>query len=337
MFGKNKKKNLSAATDLDVDKKIHDDLVVHNMPATNRLSGPATAPQPKISGKNNFKAVGILIIGGGVIFIGLLFYFSYLYIIKPATKNNANTSLVSAPIVSPKTDNSSATTSASLIATTTEILATSSTVLDLNATSSGATSSSPIGEELSTTTPAAPLIDTDNDGLNDEEEAAFGTNPALTDTNNNSYGDLTEILNGYNPTGTGKLGANLSLATATSKVLGYSVLYPKAWTVKSLNNDNTMLFNAPDDSLIQISIQDNTSKQSILGWYSEAFPTEKVTYDQIKTTATWDGVMSSDGFNFYLTDKKHKSVYIISYIPAVDSRVAYPTVFKMMINTLSVK
>ncbi|MBI5732204.1 MAG: hypothetical protein HY982_02485 [Candidatus Magasanikbacteria bacterium] len=77
------------------------------------------------------------------------------------------------------------------------------------------------------TAPPAP-VDSDNDGLTDEEEFKYGTdyqktdsdgdgltdyeeiiiwktNPLSQDTDGDSYSDGTEIKNGYNPLGAGKL------------------------------------------------------------------------------------------------------------------------------------
>lgn len=77
------------------------------------------------------------------------------------------------------------------------------------------------------TPPAAP-VDSDSDGLTDDEEATHGTNPSLADTDNDdltdyeeimiwktnplnpdsdgdSFSDGTEVKNNYNPNGTGKL------------------------------------------------------------------------------------------------------------------------------------
>lgn len=355
MFGLNIKKSPGKTVgNTEAEQKVRADLIVHNMPPADHLSsGLALSPgrakkgvessTPKslavAASKSNFKTVGLLIIAGGLVFIGLLFYLSYIYIIKPAAKPNLTPqTVVNVPTSSiPATDNiSSSSVETPLItldnATTTALATTTATILDL-ATS---TASSTLADNQSTTE-AAPLIDSDNDGLNDEEEAVFGSNPNLADTNNNTYNDLTEILNNYNPIGSGQLSLDPALSVFTSETLGYSVLAPKNWPVKSLNNDNTVLFNAPDNSLIQISLQDNTNKQSILSWYGDAFPTDSVTYDRLKSTATGDGIMAADGFNFYLTDKKRKSVYIVSYIPAVDNRVAYPTVFKMIINSLTLK
>jgi hypothetical protein len=75
---------------------------------------------------------------------------------------------------------------------------------------------------------AAPAIDSDNDGLTDDQEQALGTNPLSVDTDNDGlfdkeeieiyhtnplnpdtdgdgYLDGEEVRNGYNPNGPGKL------------------------------------------------------------------------------------------------------------------------------------
>ena len=178
-----------------------------------------------------------------------------------------------------------------------------------------------------------PIIDSDRDGLNDNEEILLGTNANSSDSNGNSYSDLTEVNNNYNPAGSGRLIANSNLAKYTSSVIGYEILYPKSWTLKSLNNDATVIFTMPDDSLIQISVQDNPDHAGILSWYEDSFPGVTVAYDKLKSTDSWDGVMGEDNLNFYLTDKKHDNIFVISYIPAVGNYIAYPKVFELMINS----
>jgi hypothetical protein len=49
-------------------------------------------------------------------------------------------------------------------------------------------------------------IDTDGDGLFDREEVkVYKTNPLVVDTDGDGYSDGDEVKNGYNPTGAGKL------------------------------------------------------------------------------------------------------------------------------------
>ncbi len=55
------------------------------------------------------------------------------------------------------------------------------------------------------------VIDTDNDGLSDYEEIViYKTNPLNADTDNDTYKDGQEVLGGYNPNGTGKLPGNVA-------------------------------------------------------------------------------------------------------------------------------
>ncbi len=342
---KNKKPNI----DQELATKVNQDLLVRNMPKFNRTIGaaysvPATKENTQSNlladvgrAKHNFKMVGGIIIAGGLIFIGALVYLSYIYIIKPQTKN---TTPVVATVV-PKTNTASstteteATTSTITVATTSTIVEATSSAPELATSSASSTMNEELTGKQNTNLP--PLVDSDSDGLNDEEEVVFGTNPQLADSNNNSYPDLTEINNNYNPAGSGKMVDNANFTKYTNNTIGYSTIYPKTWTVRSLNDESTITFTAPDDSIIQISVQDNTDKQSILGWYSNSFSEATVTYDKLKTTDNWDGVMGDDGLNFYLTDKKHKNIYVISYIPAVDGRLVYPNVFKVMVNLFSIK
>jgi hypothetical protein len=347
MFGnKNKKPNIEQ----DLATKVNQDLVVRNMPNFNKAN--AYRPTPSINQlpehsvlsnmspvKHNFKAVGLFIILGGVIFIGALAYASYVYVIKPQTNKNNTPVVAPAPLKNSIVDTINevrpTTTEAIITASTSEVaLATTS---DANIASSSA--SSTMNEELlgKTNVDAPPLLDSDSDGLSDEEELALGTNAQVADSNNNSYSDLTEVNNNYNPAGSGKLSANTNLSKYTNKTFAYEILAPKGWAVKSLNNDSTVTFTAPDDSIIQISVQDNSERQSILGWYGNSFPDITVTYDKLKTVDNWDGVMGEDSLNFYLTDKKRNNVYVISYIPAVDGRLAYTNIFKLMINSFLIK
>ncbi|USN53524.1 MAG: hypothetical protein H6760_05230 [Candidatus Nomurabacteria bacterium] len=49
------------------------------------------------------------------------------------------------------------------------------------------------------------LADSDSDGLTDDEEAQYGTDPNNPDTDGDGYADGEEVQNGYNPNGSGTL------------------------------------------------------------------------------------------------------------------------------------
>lgn len=48
-------------------------------------------------------------------------------------------------------------------------------------------------------------LDSDEDGLSDEEERKLGTHPNVADTDGDGYDDGTEVKGGYNPLGEGRL------------------------------------------------------------------------------------------------------------------------------------
>lgn len=349
MFGnKNKKNNTN---DEELLTKVNQDMIVRNMPSLARVSG--SIPQASTSSqsgeltqsnnlsslapaKHNFKMVGVLIIFGGLLLIGALVYLSYAYIIKPQAKKDTAPLVVQVPEKSSIVNAPRASTSTEVLVATTSLVATvTPETLDISSSSDSIIMNEELTGKQNVNMP--PLLDTDSDGLNDQEEAVLGTNLSLVDSNGNTYSDLVEINNNYNPAATGKLSENINLAKYTNKIFGYEIIYPKDWLVNSLNQDSVITFTAPDDSIIQISAQENFDKQSILGWYDSSFADSTITYDKIKTTSSWDGIYSSDNLNFYLTDKKRSTVYVVSYVPAVDSYLAYPNIFALMINSLSLK
>lgn len=59
---------------------------------------------------------------------------------------------------------------------------------------------------IASVTNVVATMDTDGDGLtNEEEEGTWKTNPLSADSDSDGYADRTEVINGYNPNGAGKL------------------------------------------------------------------------------------------------------------------------------------
>lgn len=61
----------------------------------------------------------------------------------------------------------------------------------------------PIPPPVATSTSPQPVLDQDQDGIPDEKESFYGTDPLLADTDGDGFGDAKEIQNGYNPLGPG--------------------------------------------------------------------------------------------------------------------------------------
>lgn len=58
---------------------------------------------------------------------------------------------------------------------------------------------------MTTVEKTANVLDTDGDGLTDEAELIWGSNPVMPDTDGDGYNDYTEVVHGYNPNGSGVL------------------------------------------------------------------------------------------------------------------------------------
>ncbi|MDP2944557.1 MAG: hypothetical protein Q8N57_03270 [bacterium] len=344
MFGKKKEK--PAQTSESEVLSSDQDMIVHNMPSPARLGGsfsssPKTAdgsfdlaPVPQ---KKNFKTIGLVIIGAGIIFIGALVYLSYRFIISPTAGEDKT--IASQPVV--RELEKIATVTPPIVPT--PVPEAAPIIISTSTPGEIATSTDAVGSLMNEESSGQdgsnlpPLLDSDSDGLFDEEEVLLGTSATSTDSDGDKYGDLAELGSGYDPAGPGKLANNPRLVKYDNTTFNYSLLYPLSWKPQSLAEGATVVFKASEDSLIQISVQDNSDKAGILSWYENLFPDTTAAYNQLLSVDGWDGIMGADNLNFYLTDSQHKNIYVFSYIPAVAGRIVYPNIFRMMLNSLAVK
>ncbi len=325
MFSKKKKKD----KDLEQSsaQQLNQDLIVHNMPSLKELSGAFLSPGAPVSpssgpvAKPKHKTAGLFIIISGLILIGGLAYGTYYFMIAPMLTQDKGpeASVVIAPTppspVEPPVE----------VAVPVDVPIVTPAAIDIASTTPATTTSDILN--------ASGFKDSDNDGLNDEEETILGTSLSSADSDNDTYSDMSELLSGYNPTGAGKISNNPNLLKYSNADFKYETIQPKIWTVKSLSDGATVVFTAPDGSLIQASVQDNPEKASILSWYEESFPNVTVTYDKVRSTYSWEGIMGDTGLNFYLVGKDRDNIFVISYIPAAEGKIAYPNIFQMMINS----
>ncbi len=343
----------------ELDTQLNHDLLVHNMPSSDRLRGASlhqknrsitvgfkTSKASSDSQKKS-KTMGIIIIIGGLIFIIGLVVFFYLFIVKSTVRQKLIHKSAAVKIVNNPSSQITVSASSSLAHSTGSSLATNTnqnsikslinkkvvktTVVNVPITKTSVGTSSP------TTNKLPPLLDSDHDGLNNLEELVLGTSATSSDTNHNGYPDLTEVENNYNPIGTGRLNADPNLSTYHNQAFDYQLLYPQTWPQQSINNGASIIFTAPDGSLIQVSVQANSREVSISNWYQALFPNLKISQNSLKKTAGWSGIMGQNNLNFYLTNKKRTQIFVISYIPAVAGRLVYPHIFQLMINSLIIK
>jgi hypothetical protein len=347
---KNKKKG--KVEENAVVSKVDKDLIVHNMPkggsvnslATNNNSGQSLGDgNDKF---NNFKIVGALIIGLGIILVGVLIYLSYVFIIKPQSKSDV--------LIEEQIDEENKVEEIKngeikeedILATSTSSEAKSPDKIDIedDNKSNIATSSDKFiedGDDQNQNNEEIidflPVLDSDGDGLSNDEEEALGTNPNEADSDGDGYSDLAEIQNAYDPTGPGRLDESSFLIRYNSPVADYSFLYPASWSLDTSNNDYTVLISAPDNSFIQVSVQPNIKMQNISAWYEDTVSKETLTYEQIERGTGWEGVLGEDDFYFYLTNEKRTYIYVISYIPVISKRLVYSNIFQLAIDSFEIE
>lgn len=317
------------------------DIIIHAMPSP--VSSVLSSRQ-NIGGTNghDHKKTGMLIIIGGLVLIIGLAFAGYQFILKP---NLASKNIADVPVVEKKIEDAIPNIVASLNTPTpapaaTSTIATSSLMsttslevasgTDLLASTTNDLTVSGAELELKSS------LDTDLDGLSDPEETIFGTDPKRVDTDGDNYSDLIEIQNGYDPAGNGKLETSTRLGKYSDRSLKYSLLYPKTWSVKKMDNGSTIVFANADESLyIQLIRQENMAGQDIMSWFSSQFPGQK--NGQLKIGATWEGIYNEDQTDFYLTDKEYKILYVFSLSSASSSTQDFKNLLETMVNSLELK
>lgn len=182
-----------------------------------------------------------------------------------------------------------------------------------------------------------PGVDTDNDGLTDKEERVFRTDQFVRDTDSDGHADGAEVASGFDPalSGGAKLANNSGLTLYKDPAYGYSLLSPKDWPARVLAGADAVIFYAPDNQFIQVSVQPNINHQLIADWFNNQFVSTSSDGGNLAAknkvvTANWEGIKSADGMNFYLTDKDNKNIFTISYNAGVNNILDYSHLFEAM-------
>lgn len=311
-----------------VEKQIQiDDIAIHTMPERFRHQ-PIRA--------NNAKTTGLLIIGGGVIFLILASVGVYYFLFKqPAVIVTEEPIVTATPTASPAQSEVVQSTPAPGTLTEPTPEPTISPADTSFATSTA--TSTPETVEQGLTVGLTPALDSDNDGLTDTEEILLGTATSTPDTDGDGYLDGAEILNFYDPASTGKLTANPAIALYENKTFNYSVLYPSAWQASANGGDDSMMFKSADNQFFQIIVQPNTAKQSLDEWYMDQLDVTTVNESDRLSGANWQGLKSADGLTLYLMDANQKNIFTLAYNPGESNLLSYINIFDLMIRSFVLK
>jgi len=328
---------------INLDEEIERNIRIRAMPRKFKLS---TA-----SGGKRTTIVGVIIMVVGLLVLGAAVYLAYIFIInpKPATPapvvsepNTPVTPPVTTPITPPvkipppvKAVTSTPVVVPSQNASSSQPVKATSTVPTSTVSSVSSSTTSALAHDG--LPPGASVIDSDHDGLTDAEEAIFGTDPNKADTDGDGYSDGAEVLGLYDPNGLGKITTNSHVAVFQDSAAKFMVDYPKIWQVQNLNNGQSIIFSAADNSFIEVVAMPDTGKLSIKDWYNNQFPDNPVTDAKVIAKNGWQGIFHQNQETFYLADAARNNIYTISYAPVSDSNPLYYHIFLMMINSFALK
>lgn len=303
-----------------------DDIAIHTMPERFRH---------QLAKDSNAKTAGLLIIGGGVVFLILASAGLYYYLFKKPMITVKEEPVATATPASEPTAEPEITQTAPAPETLTEptpepVISPADTGL---ATSTASSTLEAIEENLAVG--LTPGLDSDHDGLTDAEEILLGTGTSTPDTDGDLYLDGAEILNLYNPASAGKLSANPGIALYENKTFSYSVLYPSAWQTSLSGGDDSIMFKAANNQFFQIIVQPNTAGQSLDQWYMDQLDAAAVNEADRVSGSDWQGIKSLDGLTLYLMDASQKNIFTLAYNPGESNLLEYINIFNMMIKSFT--
>lgn len=348
MFGFGKKKEkppIQAAPETEVPKTppydVNNEVVFHVMPTRFKKQNV----EAKQAQKTGLLIMVLAVCLIGALLLALVWYF-LIYSKTPSSRNDltsGNQAEISTTASEQNsnvsdTDNAAIPEPASLGGEETIFQPVIATATPVVSTTTEATSSetSIINQPLV----IASSTDADGDGLTDPEESVLGTDKDKIDTDADGFSDLAELESGYNPVGAGRINQIKAIGNFDNPRI--SLDYPTAWLFTS-NGDDSVIFQAGNEQLIQISLQANAKNQTIADWYKEQFGSQEIDarlfINRVDAggNALWQGIFSPNGLTLYLMDEKRQTIASINYDLGFSGKLDYKQIFLAMIDSFVLK
>lgn len=181
---------------------------------------------------------------------------------------------------------------------------------------------------------AVPIAeDRDKDQLTDAEEALYGTKVGLPDSDGDGFIDGSEVLRGYSPVDAKKtLRTGGVVLPFQNTSFGWTMDYPAKWVAGSADDSGkSVLFTSDsvEGEYVQVVMTDNPQGLKAKEWYVSVFTDADPTALQEVTIAGLSGIVSPDGFTYYLADTNNIIGIIYNY--GTKNAVSFKTTFQMMV------
>ncbi len=178
-------------------------------------------------------------------------------------------------------------------------------------------------------------LDSDRDGLTDDEEELLGTNPDMMDSDEDTYRDSEEVENMYSPLSSDsvRLWEMEAFSSFENQEYGYEILYPADWLVQPLSEsepDNLMI-SADKNEFINIAVYEKPSEVSLTDWYLEKAELDEDLTKSYTNYYDLEILESQDAFTAYV--EKNNKVFAINYNIGLKEEAAYPKMFSLIVNS----
>ena len=203
--------------------------------------------------------------------------------------------------------------------------------------------------EATASTPAVPVpevpkpmptfppggLDSDSDGLTDQEELIYTTNPQGKDSDGDRFLDGNEVFHLYNPAATapGKL-VESGLVRSLSSSSGWVMYVPATWVAEPDAADaSRVVLQTGKGEQIVASVETNTSRQELAPWVAARINQPVETLGEFTTKGGLRGVYSPDRMQAWLA--WGDAVFHLTYDLQSQPFVNFRTTLEMMLNSLS--
>lgn len=187
--------------------------------------------------------------------------------------------------------------------------------------------------------------DTDQDALTDVEERLFLTSSAVPDTDQDSFIDGLETRNLYDPATPGALlEVSPQVKTVRNDSFGYQMLIPSAWTATKVTPQGEQFQIKPDQGseAMMVYIYENPDRLTVTDWYQQQAERPDLTqFVDFKNEGGWNGIQSTDHTFVIAAYGQNEPgarafIFVMVYDAGQETILRYPTVWDMMVNSLSV-
>lgn len=180
--------------------------------------------------------------------------------------------------------------------------------------------------------------DLDQDGLYDNEETIFQTDPGIIDSDQDGYSDLREVENLYNPTGFApvKIIDSGLVQEYLNPTWKYRLYFPSTWQAGEVDEiADQVIFSTVDNQYIEVSTSKKLESESFFSWFGRVANSQNITeLAKSKNRFDQEVYIRKDGLVSYIDTPE--AVYLIIYKNELQEPVQYKNIVMLLTQSFRV-